>query len=305
MRGVILLSLFVLVFLFESCSPKVTIQVSKIYPPLEKKEEIKVLGVSDPVPGKSEELGVVRVGDSGFTTNCEYDVIINAAKLEAQKAGGNAIKLIEHVPPYSYQNGIAFIISNCHSIVAKILKVSDFNSPPIISKADSILANADYALLHFYRFSGAGNLISYNLHLGNDVICNAKVDWRKTVKIKKSGPTILWAQTEVKEELPIDIKIGKEYYIQCGIAMGILVGRPIFEVMGNEVGKIDYNSIELDKSELNDRILFNDGRIIECKIQDEDNDNVYFSILINDKEVKTQISKPEIKEIKREEILTF
>jgi hypothetical protein len=282
------------ILLFGACSPKITTQLSKSYAPLDYKEDVKVLGLNDPVPGKSEELGIVKIGDNGFTTNCGYDAVIDAAKLVARKAGGNAIKIIDHIPPSLFG-------SSCHRITAKILKVLDFGELHVMSKADSVLANADYALLHIYRFSGAGALIGFDLHLGDTVICRVKNNWRKTLRIKKDGLNTIWARTEVKEELPVNLKIGKEYYIRCSITMGAFVGHPKLELVNNETGKVEYESIKLDKSEVTDKIILKDGRDFDCRIQSEDDENVYFSIFKNDKEIKTQMSKKEIKEIQKGE----
>lgn len=281
-------------FLFGACSPKITTQISKSYAPLEYKEDVKVLGLNDPIPGNSEDLGTVKISDTGFTTNCGYEAVVDAAKLEARKAGGNAIKLIDHIPP-------SIMGSTCHRISAKILKVSDFNSLPVISQSDSLLANADYALLHIYRFSGVGALVGFDLYLGDTVICRVKNNWRKTIRVKKDGLNTIWARTEVKEEIPVNIKIGKEYYIRCSITMGAFVGRPKLDLVSNETGKLEYESIKLDKSELTDKIILKNGQEFDCRIQSEDSETVYLSIFKNDKEIKTQVNKSEVKEIQKGE----
>jgi hypothetical protein len=191
--------------------------------------------------------------------------------------------------------------SSCHRITAKILKVSDFSLLPVISKSDSALANADYALLHIYRFNGVGVLIGFDLYLGDTVICQVKNNWRKILRIKKDGLNTVCARTEVKEELPINIKIGKEYYVRCSITMGAFVGHPKLDLVSSEIGKEEYESIKLDKSEVTDKIILKDGREYDCKIQSEDSGIVYFTIFKNDTEIKTQINKQEVKEIQRRE----
>lgn len=42
-------------------------------------------------PDSTEVLGKVKIGDSGFTTNCSYEAVINKAKMGSRKVGGNAI----------------------------------------------------------------------------------------------------------------------------------------------------------------------------------------------------------------------
>lgn len=277
-----------------ACSPKIVTKISKSYTPLDYKEEVKVYGINDEVPGQSEEMGTVKIGDTGFTTKCGYEIVVDDAKTEARKAGGNAIKIIEHKTPSAMG-------SSCHQITAKILKVANFNTSPIMSKADSILAKADYALLHIYRFGGMGSLIGYDLYLGDSIICRVKNNWKTTLKIKKDGLNSLWAKTESKDELPVDIKIGQEYYVRCGIGMGILVGRPTLEMVGKELGREEYFTIKSENSEISDKIFLNDGRVIDCTILNEDSENVYFMTVRNGKKIKTQISKSEVKNIQDEE----
>jgi hypothetical protein len=276
-----------------ACSPRITTQINKNYSPLDYKEDIVVFKLEDPIPDQSEELGTVRIGDTGFSTKCGYEVVIDAAKLEARKAGGNALKITEHTLPN--------FVSSCHQITATILKVTDFSSLSQISEKDSLLANADYALLHVYRFSGAGALVGFDLYLGDSVICRVKNNWKKTIRIRKDGLNTLWARTEVKEELPINIKIGKEYYIRCGITMGALVGRPSIQLVSKDTGESEYRAIKLSKSEMPDRLYLNDGREVECRIINEDDTTIYFSTKINDKVINTQISKQQVQEIQKGE----
>jgi len=227
--------------LLSSCAPKISTVISKTYSTLDYREEVKVLGLHDPIPIHSEEIGIVKIGDTGFSTNCGWDVVINKATMEARKIGGNAIKITSHIPPSAMG-------SSCHRITAKILKVESFDIvPPTIAIVDSALFNADYALLHVYRNSGMGFLINYDLHLGDSVICRVSDNWKTTIKITKDGMNTLWSKTEAKEELPINFKLGHEYYIRCGITMGAFVGRPQLELVDNLTGKAEYESISQHK----------------------------------------------------------
>ena len=280
--------------LIGSCAPKISTTISKNYSALDYREEVRVLGLIDPVPTSSEELGIVKIGDTGFSTNCDWDVVIEKAKIEARKVGGNAIKIIEHTPP-------SIMGSSCHRITARILKVTDFGNILNTATVDSSLINADFALLHVYRHSVVGALISFDLHLGDTVICRVNNKWKKTIKIRKDGLNTLWARTEVKKELPINIKFGNEYYVRCGITMGAFVGRPNIELVDIQTGRAEFQSIKLRKGNKQDVITLNDGKEIECVINSEDEDNVYFTIVKNDRETKTKVSKSQVKNIQRRE----
>lgn len=224
----------------SACSPKVRTTVTKHYPTLDYREVVKVLGIQDSVPSGAEILGIVKIGDTGFSTNCGWDVVIYNAKLEARKIGGNAIKITHHNPP-------SIMGSSCHRITAKILKVTHFELQNQTVVIDSALLNVDYALLHVYRHRGASALVNYDLHLGDTVICRVRNNWKETIKIKKDGYNSLWAKTESKAEIPINIKFGSEYYIRCSVGMGVLVGRPKLVLVDNQTGRIEFQSIEADK----------------------------------------------------------
>jgi hypothetical protein len=229
------------ILMVGSCAPRISTAISKKYSALDYREEVRVLGLQDPVPTNSEKLGVIKIGDTGFSTNCGWDVVIDKAKMEARKVGGNAIKITDHILP-------SVMGSSCHKITATILKVENFDNFPA-AEVDSSLLNADYALLHIYRCNGEGFLVNYDLHLGDTVICRVKNKWKKTIKIKKDGLNTLWAKTEAKEELPINIEFGNEYYIRCSITMGAFVGRPRLEIVDKEMGEAECQFIKLKKTE--------------------------------------------------------
>ncbi len=112
----LLLAFCGLVFM-ASCSPKITTSVTKPYQPLAPQDEVLVMGVNTAEPA-GELVGYVKVGDTGFTTQCSFEVVIEKAKQEARKMGGNVLKLVSHDPP-------DFFTSSCHRITANIFLVSN------------------------------------------------------------------------------------------------------------------------------------------------------------------------------------
>ena len=115
---------------------------------------------------------------------------------------------------------------------------------------DAESQNSDYqlsddcALLHFYRPGGlVGVAISYDLHLDDEVVFRVKNKSKTTIRVTEEGLKTLWAKTEARVELPIDIQLGQEYYIRCGVEMGVVVGRPFMEIVNNNVGKAQYDKI--------------------------------------------------------------
>ncbi|MDR2691824.1 MAG: hypothetical protein LBB73_05940 [Dysgonamonadaceae bacterium] len=226
--------------LLSSCAPKISTRIAKSYATLDYLEEVRIFGLQDAVPSGAETLGTVKIGDTGFSTDCNFETVIDKAKNEARKVGGNALKITKHTPP-------SFWGSSCHRITATILKVENFDS--VISEAaDSSLTGAGYALLHVYRNGGPGALMSYDLHLGDTVICRLSDRSKKTVTVYKDGLNTLWARTEKKVEIPIDIQFGKEYYIRCGIATGFFVGHPQIEMIDSKTGKLEFQAISNNKT---------------------------------------------------------
>jgi len=113
------LLILVALFFVTACSPRVSKTITKSYAPLDYKEDVVVLDLQTPVPAGAEKIGTVKVGDTGFTMVCGWKTVIEKAKLEARKAGGNAIKITEHKTPD--------IISSCHRITADILLIDHQN----------------------------------------------------------------------------------------------------------------------------------------------------------------------------------
>ncbi len=72
-------------------------------------------------------------------------------------------------------------------------------------------------------------------------------------------------------------------------------------VFEKETGKAENESIKLDKSGVTDKLILKDGRVFDCRIQNEDSEFIYLSIFKNGKEIKTQVNKNEVKEIQKGE----
>jgi len=237
----ILLFLLGFFMIMSSCSPKISTSVSKKYASLDYREDVLFLGFQDAEPANAEQLGTVKIGDTGFTTDCGLETVIEKAKTEARKIGGNAIKLTKHTPPST-------LGSSCHRITANILRIDNPKEyQEKLLALNSVSIGDNYALLHVYRTGGPGALVSFDLHLGDKVICRVSNNWKETVKIDKDGLNTLWTRTETKTELPVNIKFGNEYYIRCSMGMGIFVGRPVLEIVNNQIGRIEFQSIAQKK----------------------------------------------------------
>lgn len=220
--------------LLASCSAKVTTSLQKSFSALNKNEEVFVIGITDDIPASAIELGSIKIGDNGFSTNCGWEAVIEKAKNEARKAGGNVLKITEHTLPS--------LSSTCDQIRAKILRVENINDlTNIKSKTNkNIDSSWSFAKLYVYRPSGPGFLIGYNVFLGDDIIWRAKNNGRKEIKITKKGVYNLWAKTESKSEVQMNFEYGREYYLRCTMGIGVMVGRPILQFVDPSIGKSEF-----------------------------------------------------------------
>lgn len=231
-------NLLIIVFLLlSSCSPKVRTQFFSKEPALAFDSKVIVLNKEDSIPAGAEMIGQLKIGDSGFSTQCDYETVISEAKMEARKGGGNIVKIVEHVAPN--------FGSTCHRIRAVIYKAEiDFDVMEYNGVFDP---DAGYALVHVYRHGGMGALIGYNLYLGDSLLCRVKNNFKETFKINTEGTSKLMARTEATVEIPIEIEHGHEYYLRCGVGVGVMVGRPKLELVTPETGRMEFSSIEYDK----------------------------------------------------------
>ncbi|MDC7217994.1 MAG: hypothetical protein PQJ28_03120 [Spirochaetales bacterium] len=192
-----------------------------------------MIPLSESIPEAAIQLGEIKIGDTGFSTNCTWEVVIEKAKEEARKAGGNAIKITEHRPP-------SVMGSSCHRIKAAILKLEDPDNYQ--NQITEPISDDAFATLNVYRYSGAGALVNYDLHLGDSTICRVKNKFKTSIQITKEGMNTIWAKTESKAEIPIDIEMGRTYYIRCGIKIGFFVGQPSLELVDYSTGKNEFES---------------------------------------------------------------
>lgn len=114
-------SLFYLAFftiLIYSCSPKIGSTITSKQPPLSDTDFVLVLQQQDDFTNDGIEVGSIKSGDNGLSTNCTYFEVIDKLKQMARENGANVIKVTEHKGPDR--------LSSCDRFTAKIYKVPDF-----------------------------------------------------------------------------------------------------------------------------------------------------------------------------------
>ena len=148
MKNIIQLSgiCVILSLILTGCNAKVSTQITKTYPAIDSTQNIHVLRWEESLPENTEVIGMVEVGDNGLTGNskCTYEAVIEKAKEEARKAGGNAIKITKHKIPD--------VISSCHRITADILRIENADSY-LFGMMPKQTADSNYATLNIFIIS--------------------------------------------------------------------------------------------------------------------------------------------------------
>ena len=231
-------SLLLCTLLLFGCAPKVVSHLSSDYPALEPDAEVLVLETDTPnttVAGV-EILGTVSIGDTGFTPTKEgtYEAVLDLAKEQARQAGGNVLRITEHRVPDA--------MCSTHRIKAEVLRVPDTHQ--IWTQENTVVSqHPDYAIIYFYRSSGYGALVNYDVYIGETPVFRAKVGTKAEVKVYEAGTLDIWGRTEAKVSLPLTVNLGEEYYVRCSISMGAFIGRPDLQLISRVSGKSAYDAI--------------------------------------------------------------
>lgn len=233
-------NLFVLaaLLLCLSCATSVSTKFSESsYAALNDRDTVYVLEKTETLPANSLFIGDVKIGDSGFTTDCGYAKIMDDATATARKSGANIIKIVELKDPSP-------LGSTCYRLKAKLYRNFDTESLAAILESGKMKnksrlpEGSDYALIHFYRPAmGIGALLGYKIKNGNDSIIGRLRNGEKfTYKTTRFGEQIFYAVLETKEEIRINVEKGEEYFVRGGMNTGIVIARPDLSITENHIG---------------------------------------------------------------------
>ena len=102
-----------------------------------------------------------------------------------------------------------------------------------------------YALLYVYRKRAlAASLGKYDIHVDDSIVGTASNNSKFMVRLYKEGPTSIWAKTESKRSVTVDVKFGQEYFLQCGYSSGLFLLRPQLDLIYPGQGRLDFDAIE-------------------------------------------------------------
>lgn len=88
-----------LIILMAGCSPKIKSNLTNAQPELPADEEVVFLDLKHEVPEEVMKIGSLKFQDTGFSTDCSFNSILNKARIEARKNGANIVKVTEKKSP--------------------------------------------------------------------------------------------------------------------------------------------------------------------------------------------------------------
>ena len=110
---------------------------------------------------------------------------------------------------------------------------------------DTTVDSTRYATIYIYRpFTFSSVLLGFGIREGERKLFKLWNGAAHEVKIYKSGPLLLSAKSiERKFKLPIDIELGKSYYVKCKPGISYISANPKLLLVDAEAGKQEYQAI--------------------------------------------------------------
>jgi hypothetical protein len=107
-----------LTFILLSCSSPVykSYKTTGVkYPATSQSVPVTVFDVTEAIPPGYQNIGTVRIGDSGWSVNCGYNAVLLKATNACRKMGGTALKIVTITEP-------DFIGTTCYRLFAYVLR---------------------------------------------------------------------------------------------------------------------------------------------------------------------------------------
>ena len=104
-----------------------------------------------------------------------------------------------------------------------------------------------YAILYIYRpKSRKKSFASFTINVNDSAVCKIKSNARFTIKLYRFGNTEVWAKSESRSSLTMNLEMGKEYYLKCKVKKGFWAESPDLALMDPKQGKAEFDEAEED-----------------------------------------------------------
>lgn len=91
--------LAILSLLLLSCGASIKSNFSEQLKPLTIEDKVAFLDIQNKLPENAKKIGSAKFGDSGFSTNCDFNTNLIAARKLARTNGANIVKVTEKSTP--------------------------------------------------------------------------------------------------------------------------------------------------------------------------------------------------------------
>jgi hypothetical protein len=99
-------------------------------------------------------------------------------------------------------------------------------------------------IVYVYRPTGfVGSGVTYDVHAGDRVIGNLKPGGYCSY-FAAPGELEVWAKTEAKSSVTVDVRAGQEHFIKGGVGVGFFVGRPTLTIVDPDTGRREIATCE-------------------------------------------------------------
>lgn len=106
--------LFFLIVGLVSCSPKIKPNFTNPQPELSMEDQVALLDIEHSLPENIQKIGSLKFQDTGFSTDCSFNSLMNRARQSARENGANIVKVVEKKSPD--------IWSSCYRLVIDFYK---------------------------------------------------------------------------------------------------------------------------------------------------------------------------------------
>ncbi len=89
----------ILPFLLIGCSANIKSSFTSQNKPLTIEDKVAFLDIQNKVPESAKKIGEAKYGDSGFSTNCDFNTNLISARKLARSNGANIVKVTKKSTP--------------------------------------------------------------------------------------------------------------------------------------------------------------------------------------------------------------
>ncbi|WP_448522119.1 hypothetical protein, partial [Schleiferia thermophila] len=232
MKNNLLKFFLIKILLLWSCSVKKGAEVKTInkLPTLEFYDDVIIISDQSLLPDNRRDVGTIQVTHSDYhDVPCGWIERLTAAQLEARKYGGNLIlldKITGHVNLATNSCGvISGYVYNVDESTLYRLKNQRING--------GLRNKYDFARVVFIKPTFATN---YSIYVNKENLGLIKGGEIVEYKTKNKELLVIWAKTDRKSKLVMNVEPGYDYFVLCNeLPMGLLLPTVQFVTLQPEV----------------------------------------------------------------------